>query len=321
MPKNISLLCVALIALGCGQNAGRFTNSREYSSNGVATVATKSESPAYSAIETLSRASEGDATAGPAETAGKIALQLPEQTGDPNRRIIYTANLSIIVESFEAVPEEVIRLVQSHGGYVSETRVGQLQGTSRNGTWKIRIPVDRYRDFLRSASGLGVPASLTENATDVSEEFVDLEARISSGKKLEEHVTKLLDRQTEKIEDLVAIERELARIRLDIERMEGRMRLLANQVAMSTVNLTVSEQRTFVPAEQPALGRRISVEWTEALGRTERSFENFVVGLVANTFVVVAWLIAILVAWLAFNFFRRRIRVGTSPLEVAARTP
>ncbi len=308
MRKNFLFLCVLLIVLGCGENAGNFMKSDAgYPSKELQTKFAPADTSVFA------KTSDLDGVA----MSGEEVSKLPEQTADPNRRIIYTANLSIIVEDFESVPDKVIGFVQSHGGYVSETRVGQLEGTSRSGTWKIRIPVDRYRDFLRSASGLGVPTSLTENAMDVSEEFFDLEARISSGKKLEEQVMKLLDRQTEKIEDLVAIERELARIRLDIERMEGRMRFLANQVAMSTVNLNVSEQRTFVPASQPALGRRVSVEWTETLGRTGRFFENLLVGLVANFFAIIASIVAALFAWIAARFIWRRARARIPQTQTA----
>jgi hypothetical protein len=212
------------------------------------------------------------------------------------------------VEKFDALPDEVNRVVGEFGGYVVESRVDQLQGSRRRGSWTIRVPVDRYREFLRSANGLGVPQSLTENAQDVSEEFVDLEARIASSKQLEQQIMQLLERQTDKIDDLLAIERELSRVRLEIERMEGRLRFLSNQVAMSTVYLTANEQTTFVPAEKPSLDRRVQLEWTEAKGRTVRFLEDALVGVVANAFVILAWVVVLLVLWILYRGWRRRVR-------------
>jgi hypothetical protein len=225
-----------------------------------------------------------------------------------DRRIIYTAYLEVEVEEFTDLPERVAQLVEQYGGYISGTTVHQLQGSRRSGSWVLRIPTERYRDFLQSASGLGVPQSLREDAQDVSEEFVDLEARISSSKKLEEQYILLLEKQTEKVEDLLAIEKELARVRLEIERMEGRLRYLANQVAMSTVNLTAIEKTTFIAAESPSLSRRAAIEWSEAKGRTIRFFEESVIFFIANAFVILGWIIFAMVVWFAIRAIRRRFR-------------
>jgi hypothetical protein len=159
-----------------------------------------------------------------------------------------------------------------------------------------------------------VPQSLREEAQDVSEEFVDLEARISSSKKLEEQYILLLEKQTEKVEDLLAIEKELARVRLEIERLEGRVRYLTNQVALSTVHLTALEKITFVPAETLPLSRRTALEWSEAKGRTVRFFEESVIFLVANTFVIIGWVLFALVLWIVIRAVRRRWRRRRTPV-------
>ncbi len=231
-------------------------------------------------------------------------------TQDPvapvDRKIIYTAYLSIEVERFDALPQEVNRLVQQFDGYIAHTDVQQMQGSRRGGRWTIRVPVNRYREFLGSASGLGVPESLREEASDVSERFVDLEARVASSKQLETQIMELLKKQTDKIDQLLTIERELARVRLEIEQMEGQLRLLSYQVAMSTVHLNAIEKVTFMPAERPALARRASLEWSEAVGRFGRFLEDVAIRLIANTFVILAWIVFGLIAWIVFRAVRRR---------------
>ncbi len=227
---------------------------------------------------------------------------------DPNRKIIYTARVSVKVEDFGPLPEQVNRLVEQFGGYVSATNVDRMQGTRRSGSWTIRVPVDRYREFLSSVSGLGVPESMTEDAQEVTEEFLDLEARITSSRKLEEQISKLLEKDSSKIEDLIAVERELSRVRLEIERMEGRIRYLQNQVGMSTVYLNVSEEKTFVPSEQPVLSRRIQTEWSEAIGRNQRRFENTVLFLVANAFIIVGWIAALSIVYIVLRRWSKKSR-------------
>lgn len=297
------VISLVLVVSGCGVASRSSAPDRAVARtepNGMPLV--------QSAIESRSwHPAESEANNSAAAVSGQEpTTQLPVQPLD--RKIIYTASLRVRVPNFDGVPEKVIELVDSFGGYISETRVGQLQGTKRSATWKIRIPVNHYRTFLRSAGGIGVPESVTENAQDVSEEFVDLEARVSSARKLEENVMKLLDRESGKIEDLVAVERELARIRLDIERMEGRTRFLENQVALSTVDLHISEQVTFVAAEQPGLAKRVQIEWIEALGRLNRFYERTVLNVVANTFVIIAWIVFVLLATAIFSRIRRRLR-------------
>lgn len=248
-------------------------------------------------------AGEQRSEATPANSAGP----LEPLAGSPllDRKIIYTANLAIEVERFDPLPAAVNQLATQFGGYIANTSVSQLQGNRRSGSWTIRVPVERYREFLGSASGLGVPQSLRESANDVSEQFVDLEARIASGKKLEGQIMQLLEKQSDKIDDLLAIERELARVRLEIESLEGRLRLLANQVAMSTVHLAAQEKLTYLPPERLTLSRRAALEWTEAVGRLARFCEDSLIGLIGNAFVILAWCLAGLVGWLVFRAWRR----------------
>jgi hypothetical protein len=241
-------------------------------------------------------------------TAKGQEVPLTQQPQDPSRKIIYTARLTIAVEQFDPLPDAVNRIVSQFGGYISETRVDQLQGAHRRGSWTIRVPVDRYRDFLQSASGLGVPQSLTESAQDVSEEFVDLDARIASGKKLESQIMQLLEKQSEKIDDLLAIERELSRVRLEIEKLEGRLRFLTNQVAMSTVYLTAQETIVFISDETLTLDRRVQREWSEAKGRSVRFLQDSLVFIVANTFVILAWVVALVVVWVIYRRWRKKPR-------------
>ena len=311
--SKTTIIMLSILAVGCSQ--GSYRNWAPPASDlngGTRTLQTVMPSlPAEDSTITAGiQPAERLATKSGEVTTSDIerVSQITQDTQDPTRKIIYTARLTITVEKFDQLPDDVNRIVKDLGGYVSATRVDQMQGTQRRGSWTIRIPVDRYRDFLDSASGLGVPQSLTEDAQDVSAEFVDLQARVDSSKKLEQQIMQLLEKTTDKIDDLLSIERELSRVRLEIEQMEGRIRFLTNQVAMSTVYLTAQEQTTFVPSEKPSLDRRVQLEWSEAKGRTVRSLEDTLVWIVANTFVVLGWIVALLVLWIIYRRIRRAIR-------------
>lgn len=219
------------------------------------------------------------------------------------REIIYTANVRLVVDDFDTFPDRLSQLAVSAGGFLSETNVDRMQGTRRTGRWVIRLPAGNYRNFLRDLGKLGVPEAVRENAQDVTEQYVDLQARIASGRKLEEQIVKLLEKQDDKIENVLAVEKELARVRLEIEHQEGRLRFLKDQVALSTITIEAGEQQTFVPEQAKNLSERISLEWQNAVQRTRDFFEGALIEVVANSFVIVASLVGGLLAW--FLVFRR----------------
>ncbi len=220
-----------------------------------------------------------------------------------DREIIYTATIRLAVDDFDSFPERLAIVSQAVGGFIAETDVARMQGTRRSGRWIVRVPGATYQDFIRDVSGLGVPESVQEKADDVTEQFVDLQARIKSAKQLEEQIIKLLEQQNDKIENVLVVERELSRVRLEIEQQEGRMRYLQNQVAMSTITIHASEQRTFTPEQAKTLSERISLEWQNAIQRAKDFFEDALVWTVANGIVIIAWIVGLAIAW--FLVFRR----------------
>jgi hypothetical protein len=199
-----------------------------------------------------------------------------------NRKIIYTANLAVVVEDFAEVPHVVQSLVDRHGGFVAQSNVGSMQGRSRSGSWTIRIPVDQYQSFLAASGEIGQTESLSQDADDVSEEFFDAEARVKNKKKLEARIVKLLDKSDHKIQHVIEVERELGRVRQEIECIEGRIRYLTDRTSLTTINLSIREQRNYVPETAPTFANRISGAWTASINRFQLSAENFVVFAVGN---------------------------------------
>ncbi len=231
-----------------------------------------------------------------------------DNSGSMERKIIYTANVNLVVDNFDGFEEKVRKTVADHGGYVASSNLDRMQGERRSGRWTARIPVERYESFMDAVSKLGVPTSQNQNAQDVTEEFVDLEARIANKKKLEERILELLDRPDDKIQHVIEVERELARVREEIERMEGRLRFLKDQTAMTTVSISAREERDYQPPQAPTLGSRVSTAWTNSLDRAGNFVQNFVVFVVGNVIAMAAWLVGIVVAFFILRWAWRKIR-------------
>lgn len=199
-----------------------------------------------------------------------------------DRKIIYTASMELVVEQFDSIDKQIQQTIAQHDGYVARVNLDQMQGERRTGHWTARIPVDRYQEFLDAVAELGVPASQEQSAQDVTEEFVDLTARIANEKRLETRILELLDRPKDEIQYVIEVERELARVRQQIEQMEGRLRFLSDQTALTTVNISVREERNYQPPQAPTLGNRIASAWNTSISETSTASGNLVVALVGS---------------------------------------
>lgn len=232
---------------------------------------------------------------------GSALAEIADATA--NRKIIYTARLNVVVEDFVDVPKSVRSLVNQHGGFISVSNVGSMQGRSRSGSWTIRIPVDQYQLFLSATGELGQTASLSQNADDVSEEFFDAKARVSNKKKLEERIVKLLEKSDHKIQHVIEVERELGRVREEIECIEGRIRYLTDRTSLTTVHLDIREQRNYVPETAPTFTSRIANAWTASLVRFQLTAENLAVFVVGKFLGFCTLAVIVLIGFFVFRRF------------------
>jgi len=220
-------------------------------------------------------------------------------------KIIYVADVGLVVDDFAVAEKRIPELVGEFSGYMSDVTVSRSSGYSRSGRWVARIPVARFEAFLNSLGQVGVPESRRQTAQDVTEEYVDLEARIKNNKRLEERILKLIEERSGEIKEVVEAERELARVRGEIEQMEGRLRYLQNRTSLSTVTINVREERDYVPPEAPSFAERITENWTDSLIALREFGEDTAVFLVRAAPWLVMWAIILTpIIW----FLRRKWR-------------
>lgn len=222
--------------------------------------------------------------------------------GNVDRRIIYTANVELAVEDFSGVSERIIALVKQFDAYVANSGLSGSSGENRRGTWTIRVPVARFDEFVGAAKGLGELIKVDTSSHDVSEEYYDVDARIRNKSKEEERLLKLLEERPGKLEDVIAIERELSRVREELERMQGRMRVLADQTSLTTVELSIVEIRDYEPPQAPTLATRVRRTFGDSLASLQMAGEAMLLAAVGTA----PWLpVAIVVATPIYIFARR----------------
>jgi hypothetical protein len=236
--------------------------------------------------------------------AGWPAAVVAGQDSDIQRKIVYQATIALHVEDFSGASQKVVELVKQFEGYVADSTLEGKPGENRSSTWKIRVPLGRFEEFVGAAKGLGELISAGTTSQDVSEEYYDVDARIRNKTKEEERLIKLLEERQGKLEDVIAIERELSRVREELERMQGRMRVLADLTSMTTVRLAISETRHYEPAEAPSLATRLR----RALEGSVDSLRAAAESTLVNATAALPWLAVLSIAgMLIYLPLRRRL--------------
>lgn len=187
-------------------------------------------------------AGEADKTA---TTAGPTAAGV-------TRRTIKTGEMTVEVEGLSDALQRTRDIAKAAGGYVADLNVTEDSEGRRNGSVTVRVPAEKFDEVFKSLQAIGLPLSFSESAQDVTEEWVDLEARISNKKEEEAALLALLKRKGE-LSDILEIQRETFRVRGEVEQLEGRLRYLKNQVSLSTISATLIEPGLAAVADQGPL--------------------------------------------------------------------
>lgn len=160
----------------------------------------------------------------------------PESDTQKEQKIIKSANLVFETNDVEATYQKILKQTSQYKGLLQSDNSGK----DYNRIYKnllVRIPTENFQAFLVGVSE-GVPYFDQRNISqqDVSEEFIDLEARLKAKRELENRYIELL-KKANTVKDMLEIERELSTIREEIEARQGRLQYLQNQVSMSTLDI------------------------------------------------------------------------------------
>jgi len=186
------------------------------------------------------------------------------------------------------------------GGYIANSSISGGRDQIRQATLELKIPAPKYDEAVSSLSTIGKVETVNSTAQDVGEEFVDVSARVSNARRLEERLITLLSTRTGKLDEVLRVERELARVREEIERYEGRLRYLSSRVATSTLTITVHEPAPILgsnPGENPIAA---------ALRRAWRNFVAVIAGLIASLGVLIPLALLGLAAWMGYRRWKAR---------------
>lgn len=179
------------------------------------------------------------------------ADRTPQANSD--RQVIYSAALRMVVVSVRDASNQVLSLAKQAGGHLQRSDSNSIT---------VRVPAAQFEAVLGQIEKLGEIVDRNVDASDVTEQVLELEIRLDNAKRARERLLVHLEK-SQKVEDTLKIETELARVTLEIERIEGLLRSLRSQVALSTIQVTLNSR---TPQGGPSDGLAIPFEWVGRLG-------------------------------------------------------
>lgn len=224
-----------------------------------------------SAEQTASSPVTAQKAAAPLEAAESVKVEKASLSDDEraieisaaaDRKIIRNAELTMEVASTTETQHRVVSIAEAHGGFVVTSEAKQKENAEpakRTLDIKlvVRVPSQQFGAVLDKIRGLASNLN-QENVTgqDVTEEFIDLEARIKTQRALEAQFLQIM-KQASKVDDALEVQRQIADVRTDIERLEGRKRFLENRASLSTITVNLQSAKPMVVVSSTGFGRGV----------------------------------------------------------------
>jgi hypothetical protein len=234
----------------------------------------------------------------------EVAVKAVSQVQNPDNQniipdqpvIIKNASVRFQVENFKDATQKIKDLVKESGGYIASSNENN-SGYSMEGNTIIRVEAKNFEVLIEKLITLSIYLNYNNTrAEDVTEEYVDLQARLKNKRELEKRYIEFL-KEAKKVEDMLSIEREINNIRSEIEAKEGRLKYLMNRAQYSTIEL--SYYQTFeVIKNQP--DRSFFTRIAEGVVNGWDGFLDFLVAL-SN-----AWVFIFLMILVAFGIYKWR---------------
>jgi Domain of unknown function (DUF4349) len=233
----------------------------------------------------------------------------PTEVDVPNQMVIYQAELQLRVKKFEQTLQNLESQVVKYGGYISESNVSKDGVEQISGRITVRIPQKNFQAFLHDAEGQAAEV-LQRNitGTDVTEEYVDLDSRLKSKRVVEERLTSFMQ-SAQKTEDLLKISADLAAVQEEIETIQGRMKYLDNQTSLSTVHISLYENKVIVPnLEDEDLNTwdKTKKQFMKSTNMLLAAISGFVVFVIGNLPILGILAVVAVLIYLYIKKFRKR---------------
>lgn len=227
-------------------------------------------------------------------TTSSNGVMIPYDPSTTAEKIIYSASVQMETLQFDDTVSSLEAAVKSIGGFVESSNIsgdtsydsdGKVQILNRKAFYTVRIPAEKFNDFLTFSGTLGNITSSNKDASNVTSQYTDFEARLTSLRTEETRLLELLAKATD-INALISLESRLSEVRYDIEAIQRNLKNLDSRIAYSSVSFTIREVRVYQShvSVQRSFGERIGDSFTGGWDDFVDGLEDFCVGFVGAIF-------------------------------------
>lgn len=239
----LALFAALALAAGCGSSQEDSSASAGQADAKMSNIA-PAEEPLVAEETKSEMAADTSAEIGSVSDKESIGGGSPPIAADAdglNRKLIYRANLTMEVEDYNKAQTDLRNLIHLSGGYILQ--FADNKSTSElGGSFTVKIPSGGFMSFINEMEKIKhIDFQRSMQGTDVTEEYVDLEARLKAKKVVEARLLAFMEKATG-ADDLVRFSSELGAVQEEMERIQGRIRYLDQNVALSTIELRMYQR-------------------------------------------------------------------------------
>ena len=301
----VCVLGYSTLHLGIGMGSAKSSAPALYAAEGAANSSAASmtsdsfavqHAALDSAPEVVNYSLETDDRSLEAEYSGTGSTEAAAPAVD-SAKIIYTANLTLESKDYEAARSALDSALAEAGGYLESSSEYSSTGSSRSVNLTYRVPQANYQSFLEAVAAAGNVTYRSQQADDVTTQYMDVSARLSN---LQAQRTRLqqLQAKAETLSDLLQIEDSLTEVQSQIESWQSQLDWYSDQVQQCTVYIDLNEVQTYTPADEGFFSR-IGTAFTSGWGNFVNGLQQFVVALASvwPLAVLACAAVAVALAW------------------------
>jgi Domain of unknown function (DUF4349) len=166
----------------------------------------------------------------------------PATASSDDRKFVRNASLDLEVRSFDEALRNITNFAKDAGGYVATNSSQKQENGKLRGDIVVKVLPENLDDFLGKLRALGELKNQTLTTQDVGKQYLDTDARLRNAHVLEQRLVEMLEKNSGKVSDLLEVEKELGRVREQIEQLEGEIKFMDTQVQFATVTIRLSEK-------------------------------------------------------------------------------
>jgi len=281
---------------GAAANSGGFVGRDEAKAERLAVVNQRA-TLAATAAPPAAQAAAVDAAGARADASLGTPIPSIDPTG---AMLVRNGRASIEVKGVDDAVARMRQTAAQFGGFVANTAIQAGKDEQRSALLQLRIPSAQFDGAVAALSQLGKVESVSVNAEDVAEEYVDLGARLANARRVEARLAEMLATRTGKLSDVLTVEQELARVRQEAERYEARIRWLERRATLSSLDVSIHEKLPLIdsPRGRGPILEAFAEAWERMVG--------FVAWLIAMLGILVPLAVLLLLGALVVRRIPRR---------------